>query len=106
MTDSNRQPITVVRQATFTPEGDLETSDESVETSLEDFGASVDHHDRETRLDQPEAETFGIDDRPATHARTNTDQETLFVDTDDDQRTLEGDRAAETCRFEADGDDH
>ncbi|WP_158057942.1 hypothetical protein [Halorussus halophilus] len=101
MTEKDRPSITVVRQATFTPEGDLETSDESVETSLEDFGASVDHHDREPRLDEPEAETFGIDDRPATHERATTDQATLFVDTDDDQRTLEGDRVAERCRFDS-----
>jgi hypothetical protein len=34
------------------------------EVSLEDFGADVDHRDRDSRLDRPEPSEFGVDDRP------------------------------------------
>lgn len=72
----------------------------SIETSLEDFGADVDHKDRESRIDRPEASQFGIDDRPEIHQSTESDQSTLFIDTAEDQQTLSGDDATTQCLYE------
>ena len=71
----------------------------SVETSLEDFGADVDHRDRDSQLDQPEASEFGVD-RPEVEQTSEGDQSTLFADTTEDQQTLAGDDAADRCLFE------
>jgi len=62
---SDRPEIEIQRQTAFGDDGQLEVTETSVETSLEDFGADVDHRDRDSRLDQPEACEFGVDDRPA-----------------------------------------
>ena len=72
----------------------------SVETSLEDFGADVDHRDRDSRRDRPEASEFGVDDRPEVEQTSEGDQSTLFADTAEDQQTLAGDDAADRCLFE------
>jgi hypothetical protein len=86
--------------------GDIEPAEESVETSLEAFGADVDHRERDTRIDQPEASSFGLDDRKTVTRGDGGEQRALFADTDDDQRTLTGKRAANQCLFESDdGDD-
>jgi hypothetical protein len=61
---SNRPEISVHRQIAFGDDGQLEVTETRVETSLEDFGAEVDHRDRESRRDQPAASEFGVDDRP------------------------------------------
>ena len=61
---SDRPEIEIQRQTAFGDDGQLEVTETSVETSLEDFGADVDHRDRDSRLDQPEASKFGVDDRP------------------------------------------
>jgi len=60
---SDRPEIEIQRQTAFGDDG-LEVTKTSVETSLEDFGADVDHRDRDSRLDRPEASKFGVDDRP------------------------------------------
>ena len=87
----------------------IEPSEESVETSLEAFGTSVDHRERDTRIDQPEASTFGVDDRKTVTRGDGGEQRALFADTTDDQQTLAGERAASQCLFETDdnesGDD-
>lgn len=83
----------------------IEPSEESVETDLEAFGASVDHRERDSRIDQPEASSFGVDDRATVTRRDGGDQHALFADTDDDQQTLTGERAASQCLFENDSDD-
>ena len=96
---SDRPEIEIQRQTAFGEDGQLELTETSVETSLEDFGADVDHRDRDSRLDRPEASEFGVDDRPeVTHSSTG-DQSTLFADTDADQQTLTGDEAAMQCLF-------
>ena len=78
----------------------LQVLQTSVETSLEDFGADVDHRDRDSRLDRPEASEFGVDDRPEVEQTSEGDQSTLFADTAEDQQTLAGDDAADRCLFE------
>ncbi|EMA54856.1 hypothetical protein [Halococcus salifodinae] len=109
MTDSP----TVTQQYSFSigEDGDtdgIEPSEESVKTSLEAFGASVDHRDRDTRIAQPEASSFGVDDRTVVTRSDGGEQRALFADTDDDQQTLTGERAASQCLFENDtgSDDH
>ncbi|MBP2252675.1 hypothetical protein J2754_003021 [Halarchaeum solikamskense] len=56
--------IDVHHQAAFSDDGELEVTESSVETSLEDFGDDIDYRDRETRRDQLAASEFGVDDRP------------------------------------------
>ncbi|MFC7216265.1 hypothetical protein ACFQO4_19570 [Saliphagus sp. GCM10025334] len=97
---SNRPEIKIQRQTAFRDDGQLEVTETSVETSLEDFGADVDHRDRDSRLDRPEASEFGVDDRPEVEQSSPGDQSTLFADTDADQQTLTGDEAAMQCLFD------
>jgi hypothetical protein len=80
----------------------IEPSEESVETSLEAFGANVDHRERDTRIAQPEATNFGVDDRKTVTRGDGGEQHALFADTTDDQQTLTGERAASQCLFESD----
>ena len=101
---------TITQQYSFSVGEDGETdgiepSEESVETSLETFGADVDHRECDTRIDQPEATTFGVDDRATVTRGDGGEQHALFVDTDDDQQTLTGERAASQCLFENDEQD-
>ncbi len=84
----------------------IEPSEESVETSLETFGADVDHRERDTRMDQPEATSFGVDDRKTITRNGGGEQHALFADTEDDQRTLGGERAANQCLFESNEQDN
>ena len=98
---------TVTQQYSFAvgDDGDtdgIEPAEESVETSLEAFGADVDHRERDTRIDQPEATSFGVDDRKTVTRGDGGEQRALFADTDDDQQTLTGERAASQCLFESD----
>jgi hypothetical protein len=102
---SDEQPIEISRQTAFGEDGQLEVTETSVETSLEDFGADVDHRDRDTRLDRPEASKFGVDDRPEATRTDGGEQSPLFADTATDQQTLGGDRAAHQCLFEQEDSD-
>lgn len=61
---SDRPEIEIQRQTVFGDDGQLEVTETSVETSLNDFGADVDHRERDSRLGRPEASEFGVDDRP------------------------------------------
>ena len=97
---SKRPEIEIQRQTAFGDDGQLEVTETSVETSLEDFGADVDHRDRDSRLDRPEASEFGVDDRPEVEDSDKGDQASLFADTAEDQQTLAGDDAADRCLFE------
>ena len=96
---SDSPEIEIQRQTAFNDDGQLEVIETSVETSLEDFGADVDHRERTIRLDQPEASQFGIDDRPDEDRESGGDQAMLFADTDNDQQTLSGEKAAARCLF-------
>ena len=97
---SDRPEIEIQRQTAFSEDGQLEVTETSVETSLEDFGADVDHRDRDSRLDRPEASEFGVDDRPEVAQSSEGDQSTLFADTDEDQQTLTGGNAPACCLFD------
>jgi len=97
---SNRPEIKIQHQTAFGDDGRLEVVEESVETSLEDFGAEIDRRERDSRLDQPEADQFGVDNRPEVAHSSESDQATLFADIADDQRTLTGEEAATRCLFE------
>lgn len=97
---SNQPEIEIQHQTAFGDDGRLEVIEESVETSLEDFGAEVDHRERDSQLDRPEASEFGVDDRPEVEHSSESDQSTLFADTADDQQTLTGEDAATRCLFE------
>ena len=97
---SDRPAIEIQRQTAFGDDGQLEVTETSVETSLEDFGADVGHRDRDSRLDRPDASEFGVDDRPEVEQTSEGDQSTLFANTDEDQQTLTGDDAATRCLFE------
>nr|WP_229871356.1 hypothetical protein [Halarchaeum grantii] len=81
--------IDVHHQAAFSDDVELEIAESSVETFLEDFGADVDHRDRETRRDQPAASEFGVDNRPEVQDAVEDDEQSaVFPDTDEDQQTL------------------
>jgi hypothetical protein len=97
---NNRPDISVHRQTAFGDDGQLEVTETSVETSLEDFGAEVDHRDRESRRDQPAASEFGVDDRPEVARASEGDQSALFADLGENQQTLAGNEAAARCLFE------
>lgn len=99
---SERPDIEIRRQTAFADDGQLHVTETSVETSLEDFGAEVDHRDCESRMDRPAASHFGVDDRPEVRRSAESDQATLFADTEEDQATLAGERAATQCLFAAD----
>jgi hypothetical protein len=97
---SDRPEIEIQRQTAFGDDGQLEVTETSVETSPEDFGAEVDHRDRGSCLDRPEASEFGVDDRPEVEQTSEGEQSSLFADTAEDQQTLAGDDAAARCLFE------
>ena len=97
---SDRIEIEIQRQTAFGDDCQLEVTEASVETSLENFGADVDHRDRGSRLDRPETSEFGVDDRPEVEQTSEDDQSTLFADTDEDQQTLAGDDGVGRCLFE------
>jgi hypothetical protein len=86
-------------------DGAIEPAEESVETSLETWGADVDHRERDTRIEQPEASSFGVDDRKTVTRGDGGEQRALFADTADDQQTLGGERAVSQCLFESDDND-
>jgi len=97
---SDRPEIEIQRQTAFRDDGNLEVPETSVGASLEDFGADVDHCDRDSRLDRPETSEFDVDDRPEVARSSEGDQSTLFADMDEDQQTLTGAEAATQCLFE------
>lgn len=97
---SNQPEIEVHHQTAFGDDGQLEVTETSVETSLEDFGADVDHRERDSRLDRPEASQFGVDDRPEVDQDAESDQSKLFADTAEDQQTLTGDNASTRCLYD------
>jgi len=96
----DRPEIEIQQQTAFGDDGQLEITETSVETSLEDFGADVDNRDRDSRLDRAEASEFGVDDRPEVEQTSEGEQSSLFADTAEDQQTLAGDDAAARCLFE------
>lgn len=92
------------QQLVFGDDGGLEPDEDSVETSLEAFGAEVDHSEGSLRVAEPTASRFGVDDRAEVSQRTESDQHSLFADVDADQQTLGGADAATQCLFDNDDD--
>lgn len=60
---SDRLEIELHRQTAFGDDGQPEVTETSIETSLEDSGANVDHRDRDLRLDRPEVREFSVEAR-------------------------------------------
>ena len=102
--DSKRS-IPREQQLVFGDDGNLEPDEDSVETSLEAFGAEVDHSEGSARVAEPTASRFGIDDRAEVSQCTESDQHSLFADVDDGQQTLGGADAATRCLFDNDDGD-
>jgi hypothetical protein len=105
-TDSDTEyPITREQQMVFGANGEIEPDGDSVETSLEAFGADIDHSDGSAQVAKPKASQFGVDDRAETPSkRSESDQRSLFADVEDDQQTLGGDDAATRCLFNDDSE--
>ena len=94
-----REKPSVQRQMVFTEGGEIEPEEGPVGTSLEDFGAEVDHRERETQVEQASASEFGVDDRPEVKRATSGEQARLFTSAAEDQRTLNGEQAAGRSLF-------
>ena len=89
----------IQRQMVFAESGEIEPEEGPVGTSLEDFGAEVDHRERETQVEQASASEFGVDDRPEVKRADEGDQAGLFTSAAENQRTLEGEQAAGRSLF-------
>ncbi|EMA48070.1 MULTISPECIES: hypothetical protein [Halococcus] len=86
----------------FGDDGTIEPDGDTVETSLEAFGAEVDHSEGSGRVAKPSATQFGVDDRaqvPQRQTNEEGDQRSLFADVESDQQTLGGEDAANRCLF-------
>ena len=94
-----REKPSFQRQMVFAEDGEIEPEEGPVGTSLEDFGAEVDHRERETRVEQVSASEFGVDDRPEVKPAKSGEQARLFTSAAEDQRTLNGEQAAGRSLF-------
>ena len=94
-----REKPSVQRQMVFAEDGEIEPEEGPIGTSLEDFGAEVDHRERETQVEQASASEFGVDDRPEVKRAKSGEQARLFVSTAEDQRTLNGEQVAGRSLF-------
>ena len=103
--EESEHSIKVEQQMVFDDDGGLKSDGKSVESSLESFGAKVDHQDRPTRIEEPAANEFGVDDRTEVTGVGESDQHSLFSDVENDQQTLDGDSAANKCLFESPSND-
>ncbi|EMA56739.1 hypothetical protein [Halococcus thailandensis] len=96
------------QQMVFGDDGEIEPDGDTVETSLEAFGAEVDHSEGSGRVAKPSATQFGVDDRaqvPQRQTNEEGDQRSLFADVENDQQTLGGEDAANRCLFGNDSDE-
>ena len=94
-----REKLSVQRQMVFAEDGEIEPEERPVGTSLEDFGAEVDHRERETQVEQASASEFGVDDRPEVKRAESGEQARLFTSAAKDQRTLSGEQASGRSLF-------
>lgn len=85
-------------QQSFGENGELETP-ETVESTLEHHGAEIDNSEKESRIDRPKADEFGVDDRPETERVDDGEQSELFADCDENQQSLSGGSAANQPMF-------
>ena len=94
-----REKPSVQRQMVFAEDGEIEPEEGPIGTSLEDFGAEVDHRERDSQVEQASASEFGVDDRPEVKRAKSGEQARLFTSTAKDQRTLNGEQAAGRSLF-------
>ncbi|WP_435180981.1 hypothetical protein [Halorussus sp. AFM4] len=95
------ESVSIEQQTQFTTDGSLEVKEENVGTTLDQWGVDVDHRERPTRIDRPEASEFGVDDRPNIQKGGESgEQANLFADTAEDQRTLDGEDAQDQFQFD------
>jgi hypothetical protein len=94
----HERPV-VQRQMVFAEGGEVEPEEGPVGTSLEDYGTEVDHREQESRVEQASASEFGIDDRPEVKRAESGEQAGLFTSAAEEQRTLDGEQAAERSLF-------
>ena len=99
MSEHERERPIVQRQMVFAESGEIEPEEGPVGTSLEDYGAEVDHREQESRVEQASASEFGIDDRPEVRRAESGEQAGLFTSAAEDQRTLDGEQAAGRSLF-------
>ena len=99
MSDQEQDRPAVQRQMVFAEDGEIEPEDGPVGTSLEDYGAEVDHRERDTKIEQASASEFGVDDRPEVQRADEGEQAGLFTSAAEDQRTLDGKQAAGRSLF-------
>ena len=98
MSESDQRPV-VQRQMVFAESGKIESEEGPVGTSLEDFGADVDHRECDSQVEQASASEFGIDDRPEVRRAESGEQAGLFTSAAEEQRTLDGEQAAGRSLF-------
>ena len=94
----HERPV-VQRQMVFAESGEIEPEEGPVGTSLEDYGAEVDHRERDSQVEQASASEFGIDDRPEVKQTESGEQAGLFTSAAEEQRTLDGEQAAGRSLF-------
>ena len=94
-----REKPSVQRQMVSAEDGEIKPEERPVGTSLEDFGADVDHRERETQVEQASASEFGVDDRPEVKRAKSGEQVGLFTSAAEDQCTLDGEQAAGRSLF-------
>ena len=83
----------------FAEDGEIEPEEGPVGTSLEDYGAEVDHRERDSQVEQASASEFGIDDRPEVKRAESGEQVGLFTSAAEEQQTLDGEQAAGRSLF-------
>jgi hypothetical protein len=99
MSDQEQDRPAVQRQMVFAEDGEIESEEGPVGTSLEDYGAEVDHRERDSQVEQASASEFGIDDRPEVKRAKSDEQAGLFTSAAEEQRTLDGKQAAGRSLF-------
>ena len=99
MSEHEQERPVVQRQMIFAEGGEIEPEEGPVGTSLEDYGAEVDHRERESEIEQASASEFGIDDRPEVRRAESGEQAGLFTSAAEEQRTLDGEQAAGRSLF-------
>ena len=99
MSDQEQERPAVQRQMVFAEDGEIEPEEGPVGTSLKDFGATVDHRERDSQVEQASASEFGIDDRPEVRRAESGEQAGLFTSAAEEQRTLDGEQAAGRSLF-------
>ena len=101
MSDQEQERPSIQRQMVFAEGDEIEPEEGPIGTSLEDFGAEVDHRERESEIEQASASEFGVDDRPEVKRAESGEGEQagLFTNAAEDQRTLDGEQAAGRSLF-------